>query len=183
VVVLDEDISTGFDFDAISKRDYTSANKRLKKEWNLLRRVCKRYGFGRSELLPIKSTAVGISRYVGKYISKNIQQRPDEDKGTRLVNKSANFGNSNTRFSLVNQGGKNWRHKCELFAQKQSDYFGEEINSKNISEKLGKRWAYKYRDCILCLPNYDDKIANEVFQDSRPKNSLTRGEKKQIRKR
>jgi hypothetical protein len=163
VVVLDEDIRTGFDFDAVSRRDYSSANARLKKEWSLLRSVCKKYGFGRSELLPIKSTAEGISRYVGKYISKNVQQRPDEDKGSRLVNKSANFGISNTRFSMVNKGGRNWRHKCEIFAKKQSAYYGKEINMQNISDVLGKRWAYKYRDIILSYPDFYDFVGVKIF--------------------
>ena len=169
VVVLDDDIRTGFDFEAVAKKDYKSANKRLKKEWTILRMTVKKYGFGRTELLPIKSTAEGISRYVGKYISKNIQERPDEDKGTRLVNYSGDSRTANTRISLVNQGSSNWRHKCKLFAENQSDYYGFEINSENISSVLGMRWAYRYRDSILCLPNKDDEIANICYQEKREK--------------
>lgn len=33
IVVLPEDIRTGFDFDGISKRDYSSASAYLKAEW------------------------------------------------------------------------------------------------------------------------------------------------------
>lgn len=163
LVVLDEDIRTGFDFSEIENKNYSSANKRLKKEWALLRRVVKKYGFGRTELMPVKSTAEGISRYVGKYISKNVQNRPDEDKGTRLVNYSGDSRNTNTKISLLNKGGNNWRHKCALFAKTQSKYFNEEITSKNVSEFLGKRWAYKYRDSILTLPDIDDTLANKFF--------------------
>ena len=39
------------------------------------------YGFGRVELLPIRSTVDAVASYVGKYIGKQIDQRPEEDKG------------------------------------------------------------------------------------------------------
>ena len=186
VVVLDEDIRTGFDFEALAKRDYSSANKRLKKEWALVRRVVKKYGFGRTELLPIKSTAEGISRYVGKYISKNVQCRPDRDKGTRLVNYSGDSRLANTRMTLVNQGSENWRHKCQLFAEAQSEYLNEKIDFENISEILGKRWAYKYRDSIMCLPDKDDELAmiayNEI-KEKRRKGKIKESESKKTRKK
>jgi hypothetical protein len=35
--------------------------------------------------MAVKSNAEGISRYVGKYISKHVTQRRAEDKGARVV--------------------------------------------------------------------------------------------------
>lgn len=187
LVVLPFDIRTGFDFEAVSKRDYKSANKNLKKEWSLLRHTVKKYGFGRTELLPVKSSAEGISRYVGKYISKNIQERPDEDKGTRLVNYSGDSRVSNTRYSLafnndktVNKGGANWRHKCRLFAQVKSEYLGVKITHNNIANVLGSRWAYKHRDYILSLPDKDNWIANKVYEEMMEKSMAGEGRKKNI---
>ena len=69
LVVLPEDIRTGFSFVEAEFGVYTSAPKALRSEWAFWRSTAKEYGFGRTELLPIRSTAEGIARYVGKYIS------------------------------------------------------------------------------------------------------------------
>ena len=150
VVALNFDIRTGFDFAQIKQHNYSSANTKLKNEWFFWRQTAPKYGFGRTELLPIKSTDEGIARYVGKYISKNVQQRPDEDKGFRLVNYSGDSKISTTRFTAVNQGSKNWRHKTKLFAKDISKVQGlPPLSIDNISKHLGKRWAYKWREFIL----------------------------------
>jgi hypothetical protein len=44
-------------------------------------RPAPKYGFGRTELLPIKKTAEGVAKYVGKYVAKHIGQRLPADKG------------------------------------------------------------------------------------------------------
>jgi hypothetical protein len=85
LVVLAQDIRTGFDFDAVKRGDYRSANGILRSEWAFWRKTAPLYGFGRTELMPIKSSAEGIARYVGKYIAKHIGNRLPEDKGARLV--------------------------------------------------------------------------------------------------
>ena len=72
VVVLAEDIRTGADFAAFKRKDYRSANRALRGEWAFWRVTCPKYGFGRHELMPIKSNAQGIARYVGKYIAKHM---------------------------------------------------------------------------------------------------------------
>jgi hypothetical protein len=74
-VVLDADIRTGLDFAAVAMRDYRTAPAALKSEWAFWRETAPRYGFGRTELLPIKSTAEGFSKYVGKYIAKQAIHR------------------------------------------------------------------------------------------------------------
>ena len=150
IVALKADIRSGFDFKGIEKQDYSSANDYLRSEWKFWRENAKSYGFGRTELLPVKSTDEGIARYVGKYISKNVQQRPDEDKGFRLVNYSGDSKNSTTRVTIVNQGSKNWRHKVGLFSKDIARLQGlPPLSMNNISNHLGKRWAYKWREFIL----------------------------------
>jgi hypothetical protein len=81
VVVLEQDILSGADFQAFKRKDYRSANSALRAEWAFWRKTCPKYRFGRYELMPVKSNAKCISRYVGKYISKHISQRLLEDKG------------------------------------------------------------------------------------------------------
>lgn len=111
LVATGKDIRTGCDFPAIAKGDYRSANQALREEWTYWRNAAKDYRFGRTELLPIKSSAEAVSRYVGKYISKHIEARIDCDKGVRLVEYSHHSRIANTRFAWVSPGAKLWRAK------------------------------------------------------------------------
>jgi len=154
VVACCQDIRTGCNFSEISKGVYKSANPYLRKTWSVLRRKAPLYKFGRTELLPVKSTSEGIARYVGKYISKNVQNRPIEDKGTRLVNYSGDSRNSNTQFMVLNKGSENWRRKTKVFCKLIAKAKGlPPLNPENISRYLGKRWAYEWREFILELPD------------------------------
>lgn len=85
LVACREDIRTGADFEAFARKDWSSGNRALREEWAFWRETAVEYGFGRTELLPLKSTLEGISKYVGKYISKNIEGRQEADQGARLV--------------------------------------------------------------------------------------------------
>ncbi|EOO2707924.1 hypothetical protein D4L71_RS26955, partial [Escherichia coli] len=111
LVVIGEDIRSGFDFGACANGDYRSANYRLKQEWAFWRKTAKAYGFGRTELLPIKSNSECISRYVGKYISKHFEARQHRDKGVRLVEYSRNARIASTRMQFVSEGSAEWRRK------------------------------------------------------------------------
>ena len=58
-----------------------------------------------------------VASYVGKYISKQIGQRPEEDKGVRLTAHSAGFVAGSPKFSWNTEGAaKQWRHNLALFA-------------------------------------------------------------------
>ena len=81
LVLLPYDIRTGVDF----------APPYLRAVWRELRIKCKAYGFGRHELLPIKSNADAMAQYIGKYISKHLGSRKDEDKGKRLIASSSGW--------------------------------------------------------------------------------------------
>ena len=154
LVVMRDDIRTGFDFDQVAQRKYMSASKALKQEWAFWRNKAKAYGFGRTELLPVKSTVEGISRYVGKYISKHIAQRLEIDRGFRLVEYSRGARSASTRFSFVSDGSRRWRDKMAIFARvvgyiqglNRSCYFEE------FKEFLGRHWAHRHREYIATLP-------------------------------
>ena len=155
VVVLPGDIRTGFDFQRAEKGDYKSANKLLRSEWQYWRETAKNYGFGRTELLPIKSTAEGIGRYVGKYIGKHFESRKIEDKGIRLVDYSRGARMATVRHTPLNKGTELWRSKICLFAQI-AGYrlgLGRSLSYSEFSEYLGPKWAYNNREFILDLPD------------------------------
>ena len=85
LVVLKIDIRTGFNFNQVEHQDYSSASPALWAEWAMWRKTAPKYGFGRIELLPVKSSTEAIAKYVGKYISKHMEVRTADDKGVRLV--------------------------------------------------------------------------------------------------
>lgn len=156
LVLLPCDIRTGCDFEQFKLGNYKSASLKLRAEWKFWRRIAPRYGFGRTELLPIKSNAEGISFYVGKYISKHVAVRPIEDKGIRLLRYSNTARQVSTRFSWATEKAAIWRRKLKLFAQIAGHYHGVEVNSiRDITALLGPRWAFKNRDFIMSLPDPD----------------------------
>lgn len=79
------DIRTGFNHEAVKRRNYSSASDALRVLWALLREKLPEYGFGRAELTPVKSVGEAVACYVSKYIEKNICNRTADDHRKRLV--------------------------------------------------------------------------------------------------
>ena len=160
VVVSKQDIRRGVDFAAIAKRDYKSASPALRSEWFFWRTTAKRYGFGRSELLPVKKTGEALASYVAKYISKGFSYRRDEDKGARLVSYSKNARVCGSRLSFVGGRSHEWRLRCKLFLDNlyfrhyQQTIAGgllplEPFTYDDMPSLFGARWAWRLRDKIL----------------------------------
>lgn len=147
VVVVGSDIRTGFDFEAVMKRDYRSARPAIRSEWAFWRRTAPKYGFGRTELLPVRSTAEGIARYVGSYIKKQILHRIGADKGARLI-RFMNYGpgdrKASSRLAWNSDRAWIWRQKVEAWAR----LFGM-CEYDQIAERCGPRWAYVFGSQIL----------------------------------
>lgn len=151
LVVMPYDIRTGFDFEEVEKGRYRSAGSYLRSVWRELRGACLRYGFGRHELLPVRSNAEAMARYVGKYISKHIGQRDEEAKGKRLVTASCGWVKNSVRFAWNTPGAKEWRRKVALFAA----VLGID-DPAGLYLRLGPTWAYKHLDTIY---NIDELVA------------------------
>lgn len=144
LVVLKDDIRTGADFEAFERGDYRTANPLLRAEWAFWRKTAKAYGFGRTELLPVKSTADGIGAYVGKYIAKHIEARPESDKGVRLVSFSRGAGAANSRFAWASPRSWLWRQKLAMVAER----YGFRT-FKHFETAVGKCWAHKLAGLIV----------------------------------
>jgi hypothetical protein len=138
LVVLTQDILTVFDFTAVQNRDYRSANNHLRSEWAFWFKTAPLYGFGRTELLPIKSSAEGIAKYVGKYIAKHIGNRLPADKGARLVRYSRGTNRVSTRFFWHTPGADLWRLKlgalCRVLNLNSDNY------AENLQDWFGNNW-------------------------------------------
>lgn len=119
VVALKWDVRTGFDW-AEAKLSYVlqkakhytmaraawvrAANAAvnghlLRKEWRFWREKAQKHGLGPTEVLPVRSTGEAIARYVGKYVSKHIGNRREEDKGVRLLAVSKGVKMGTTAFA------------------------------------------------------------------------------------
>jgi hypothetical protein len=147
VVVLDKDILTGADFTAFKRKDYRSANSALRAEWSFWRQTCPKYRFGRHELMPVKSNAEGLARYVGKYISKHVTQRLPEDKGARVVRfigYKPGMRRACCRFSWNTDNGWLWRHKTAVFAGRHGL-----TDLEQMKKRFGRRWAYHLQKRII----------------------------------
>lgn len=154
LVTMPFDCRTGADFDAFSKGDYRSASKALRNEWRFWRITPRKYGFGRTELMPIKSTEEAVGRYVGKYISKSISasnesNTADIDKGVRLVRYSTGARAGTSHFTFVSKKSESYRSALKILVDvinKQMGFAISEINE--LKYFFGPRWQYAFRFAI-----------------------------------
>ncbi|HMJ90399.1 MAG TPA: hypothetical protein VK530_11310 [Candidatus Acidoferrum sp.] len=70
VVNLGRDVRTSFPFEEVQQGFYANVDAELRSIWKQLRERAKGYGFGRTELLPVKRTGAGCARYLTKYLGK-----------------------------------------------------------------------------------------------------------------
>lgn len=155
------DIRSGINWDEIhpprgKRAKYSSACPALRSIWRLLRERLPAYGFGRSELLPIRKTSDAISLYMGKYISKHLSSRAEEDKGVRLVSYSSKWPKSSVNMAWNTKGAKEWRRKVKKFADK----VGVSEMSQ-MAKEFGPRWAYHLFPVIEAI---DTLKADQVIQ-------------------
>lgn len=104
------------------------------------------YRVGRIELAPIETSAEAIGRYVGGYLSKGLPGKRPEHKGARLVCYSQGFQRAiKGRFSWTD-GGREWRQKLAIWAEKHGCHSLEEVKCL-----FGPRWAYFHGDHIAAV--------------------------------
>lgn len=170
IVACKEDIRRGLNFKQIAARNYKSANINIRRHWESLRENLPKYGFGRAELLPVKTNSKGLARYVAKYIGKHINSRIAEDKGVRLcqtsLDKSGAWKRATSNFQFLSKGSEAWRKKLKAWADKLDEYLRIKltdrpsatrpytpINETNyneiIKQYLGSKWAFSNRDQIF----------------------------------
>jgi hypothetical protein len=144
---MQRDIRTGFDFEAVKARDYSSASLYLRAEWAHLRETLPEYSFGRHELLPVKNPD-GFGLYVARYVGRTFHTRRD-DKGARLVRFSQGFHRVVCGpFSKVDLIRKR--------AVKRLPVVAEILGYRDVftmTEDIGKAWRYKLARILHCKDN------------------------------
>ena len=150
--VVDGDVKTGCDFEAIARGDYRSANAHLRSEWAFWRKTAPLYRFGRTESLPVKSTGEAIAKYVGSYISKHIGKREPADVGAKAI-RYIGFGPCerpwNSQFMRAyDDDGKEvgswlWRMKLKAYCALHN------ATMEEMNRVFGPRWAFNHQQEIM----------------------------------
>jgi hypothetical protein len=158
------DVRTGFDFQAYAKARSAkqigdregerrwkavyvkSATPALRRWWYDLRCAAPKYGFGRCETIPVKSNAEGVARYVGGYVGKELANRDLRDRGLRTVRYSLAERPWASRWSWAAGGQAAWRRGCQVL--------GAVIGTDDLTEALGKRWAWHWREHVLAFSRW-----------------------------
>lgn len=156
VAAVPYDVRTGVDIGAVfppkesgKRPDYSTIPSELKSFWRRIRSAAPLHGFGRCEALPIRKTAEAVAYYVGKYISKVVENRPARFKFARLVTYSFGARMATTRFQFVCEGSFMWRRKMGIFARMVALSFYQPLEGLNIAQHLGVDWKWKYRADIF----------------------------------
>lgn len=158
VVACPGDIATGFNwthYEAV--RDwYGNGRKGRRPRGNLgrtelltrihaeLLQTAMAYRIGRMELVPIRTCAEAIGRYVGGYLQKGLAGKKPEHKRARSVCYSRGFQRAyNGRFSWVEGKSREWRAKVAAWAQKHGC-----TDLIEVLGLFGPKWAYHHRESI-----------------------------------
>lgn len=144
------DIRTGVLWRKVSRANlsgfyYQSYNipnhlKELRKE---LLEVLPKYGFGRHELQPVRTSKEQVARYLAKYLSKGFKERREDDKRVKLVTYSSKWLRSSPKFQWNNENSAKWRHQVRFFCHAHG--FSD---LDHLGEFCGSKWAYKLTDLI-----------------------------------
>jgi len=147
--VLGGDIRTGLDFDAIARRDYRSAPPRLRAEWSYWRRMAPRYGFGRHEMLPIRTSGEQVGHYVFKYLKKDYAARKVGDKGFRTLRYFGRWSVDGRKcgppwsmhHGTMSPKARAWRYAVQAVASRMAAR-GMVYTAERLRELRGPRWAF-----------------------------------------
>jgi hypothetical protein len=155
VVATKIDIRTGTDIETLSNYSlpaWMRSRKQLRSdalaaEWTELRKICCKYHFGRSQLLPIKKNGEAVARYVAGYLSKSWARVPPGRK-SRLVRFSRGLsGSISMRFSPNTLGNLIYRTRLKLAASMLPfDRYDD------FEDYLGPRWHCYLGDVIATIP-------------------------------
>jgi len=166
IVECRADIRTGFDFVAFKAgRGYAkTATAALRALWGILRERLPAYGFGRAELSPIFKTGEAVSRYVSKYVEKNLMARREEDRGKKLVRYMGWKRKQMTAngFSWATPGACEWRKNVAFIAALHG------VNTRDQARAAwGSRWAHRLTEVIVAVeksPQLHQRVAVEFVR-------------------
>jgi hypothetical protein len=135
----------------LTKQYAQKAPSELRECWAELRELCKRYGLGRSEMLPFRKEAGAVANYIGKYMEAGVSYRRDDWKGARRVefdrSESSAWKTCSASFAWASPKAAKWRERVgELAAAICA------TDTDGLVRTLGRKWAYHARPSIMTCP-------------------------------
>lgn len=144
-VVHRDDIRGDLNFAEVKRRIYRTANDALKAEWEFLRGVMPKYGFGpRVEFLPVMDVE-SLGRYLARYLRKEVGRRRKCDRRARLLRYSLSW-------ERTVQGAFSWCDRRSLRAKARAEEIGIKFfrSPAAMENALGKAWKWKLRRLLWC---------------------------------
>jgi hypothetical protein len=137
------EIRPGFPFEEVARRNYRNVDLRVCDLWKQLREKAPRYGFGRTELLPIKSNSEWAIKYLTSYLGKALlsEKKVGEEKA-RLFGMWGCVRNVYSRFDWVS--ARLVRKKKAWLAWAHG--FGSE---DAFSRSYGDRWWFRLGESLM----------------------------------
>ena len=155
VVVTKEDIRTGTNIEVLSnyklpfwmRRGKHLRNEALAAEWSVLRQVCCRYRFGRTELLPVIKSGAALGFYLAEYMVKTYSKIPAGQR-CRLVRFSRTIGAEfREKFTVHSVGSLIHRTRLRIAARMLGfqDYY-------DFAEYFGPKWNHLLKGALAGIP-------------------------------
>ncbi len=148
VVNVGRDIRTGFPFDQVAKKFYANVDLELRKLWKHLRDTATAYGFGRTELLPLKHSGDACARYLTGYLAATFSsEKPVGQEKCRLFSIWGGVRFVYSRFTFVSS----------RIIQKRKQWLAEMLELPDetcIAKMLGPRWWFHFGKalCEVIMP-------------------------------
>lgn len=150
-----------------AKRNYVASSApETRSLWGQLRKVLPKYGFERSEFLPLRDKT-GAAVYMGGYLRTGVAHRFGAWKGARLIEAdrvtSLLWRNHGRQFMFNQCAERIWRHQLSVWAKMVGC-----VDTDEIALKFGSRWCFHYRDRIMQIDAPDIEFT-AVNQDGKPR--------------
>jgi hypothetical protein len=125
-----------------------STSPEVRAAWKLLKEALPKYGFGRSEFVPVRKGGEAVVRYAGKYLEAGLRIRVLGWKHARRVEcdrrTSQQWRRCGRQFAWVSPRAQSWRQRVgELGQMAGVDDIG------GMTNRFGRRWAYRFREYII----------------------------------
>ena len=143
LVDLGFDFRPEFPFEEVARRNYRNVDGRVRDLWKQLREKAPRYGFGRTELLPIKSNSEWAIKYLTSYLGKALlSEKTIGEEKARLFGMWGCVRSAYSRFDWVSgrivrkkKAWLGWAHGLE----------GEDA----FSQRYGNRWWFRLGEALM----------------------------------
>lgn len=154
LVPLTGDIRTGYQRPETRRGRYL-ANPLLRAEWAFLREALPRFGFGRSELEPVRESAEQLAAYFAKSLEDEDPSRAVHDDRVRSLEVSRSLRVANTRFSFFSPGAVQWRRKVGLLIANliAAGELPAGADLDALAAHFGPSWALRFRQDLLDQPD------------------------------